>query len=60
MNTLTRFADATSAKRHLNNGLYLCSMSVVKPIPLVALKYLNPGLRTYVGKEYGALTGQHI
>jgi hypothetical protein len=35
-------------------------MPVVKPIPLVALKYSDPDLRTYVGKEYGTLTGQHI
>lgn len=35
-------------------------MSVVKPIPLVAHTYLDPDLRTYAGKEYGALTSQNI
>jgi hypothetical protein len=35
-------------------------MSVVKPIQLVAPTYLDPDLRTYAGKEYGALTGQNI
>ena len=34
-------------------------MSVVKPIPFVVATYLDPDLRTYVGKEYGALTGQN-
>jgi hypothetical protein len=32
---------------------------MVKPITLVAATYLDPDLRTYVRKEYGALTGQN-
>jgi hypothetical protein len=36
--------------------MIISKFNVVKPIPLVAPTYLGPDLRTYVGKEYGALT----